>query len=585
MCGIVGFYNSDSSNAFSLLETCTDTLTHRGPDAVGYYSKNGVHMGHRRLSIVDLNDRANQPFIYDQKIAVVFNGEIYNYQQLKNQLKSKGYTFYTQSDTEVLCAAYLEWGTDCFEKLDGMFAVAIYDIQNNQIILARDIFGKKPLYYSTRKDFSFCSELSAFKILNPEIKISLAAIHQFLSIGYTLNPTTIYEDIYLLPPSCYLVYDIFKRQQSITKYYSIEKNFFKKNHDTLYEIKENTIELLTKAIQKRLMGDVSGGIFLSSGLDSCGIAAISSKKLDHQLPSYTIAYPGTDYNENDTTETVAELLQLSHHHIDLSNIDMDDFHKYLKKQDYLTFDNSSYSIYKLSELASKSVRYVLTGDGGDEIFGGYSTYQADEINLKLRAIIPILKQSGFLHGIHLLTQNHNDKVGLLTKINRLTRGVDTDYRKAHYQWRLIFQPEQIVKIMGEQYRDLIYDTDPFRQFQKLYEDAKDLEIKDQHMYVDIKTWLTDNNLIKLDRNTMAHSLEARSPFLDRELFEYIAGCPVVYKNKKLILKETLKPLLPDHVINRKKAGFNSPVHQWFGIKENEFEYYTKLIYQKNTKNT
>ncbi len=580
MCGLVGFYKKGSQELLSKqLNICLSTIEHRGKNTAQTFISPPFYSAHSRLKIIDLDDRSNQPFHLNERYSLLFNGEIYNYIFLKNELRKLGHQFHTQSDTEVIAVGFHEWGTDLFEKLDGMFSIVIYDTLQKKIILSRDIFGKKPLYYSKKNGFAFCSELNAFKILNPEIKISAEAINQFLSIGYTLHPITLYEDVYLLPPSTFLVYDVKKDQLNLTEYFQIENSYSKKNKDSYSDIVKNTATLFEEAIQKRLIGDVPWGIFLSSGLDSSGIAAICSQRFQQKPNSYTISYPNSLYDESVIASSLAKKLHLPHQILDLSAIDIEQFNIYLKSLDYSTFDNSSYPIYLLAKLAVKDVGFVLTGDGSDEIFGGYSTNRADEINFRLRSLIPYLKKVGLLSTIDFITKNQNDRIGFYTKVNRLSKGLDTDYKKAHYQWRLIFNPEQRIKIMGENFRELIYDTDPFYHFEKLYSKVSHLEIKNQHLYVDCKSWLTDNNLIKLDRNTMAHSLEARSPFLDKSLFEYISSCPVEYKKDKKILKDVLNTYLPTSIIHRKKTGFNSPVHHWFGIKENEFEFYTKYIYE------
>lgn len=578
MCGLVGFYLDGEPESLSTqLNLCLASIQHRGKDFQGKYISHPFYSAHSRLQIIDLDNRSNQPFLYKQ-YTVLFNGEIYNYKELKNELIQLGYSFNTLSDTEVIAIGFRQWSIRLFEKLDGMFSIVIYDSISSQIILARDIFGKKPLYYSDKKGFSFCSELEAFKILLPDINISNEAINQFLSIGYTLHPTTIYEDVFLLPPSSYLIYDIPKGKYEIIEYYQIENDFANKNNDSLPDIIDNVSKLLEQSVLKRLTGDVPWGIFLSSGLDSCGIAAICAQTLKKKPPCFTISFPDTKYDESFVAKELTSIFQLPHYLTNLSYVDTHKFHSYLNTIDYSTFDNSSFPIYCLSESASSKVGFVLTGDGGDEIFGGYSTYKADILNMQLRTIIPLLKQLKILSIIEKITHNKNDKIGLLTKANRLSKGLDTNYQKAHYQWRLIFSAEQRVKILGENFRELIFDTDPFFNFQKKYEKAKDLDLKNQHQYVDIKTWMTDNNLIKLDRNTMAHSLEARSPFLDRVLFKYIASCHVKYINDKQLLRKALHSLLPTSILNQKKVGFNSPVHQWFGIKENEFEFYTHYLY-------
>lgn len=581
MCGILGFYNKkEGAIEKEIFLKSTQSLSHRGPDHCDVYFDKNIALGHTRLKIIDLNSTANQPFNHKDKLIITYNGEIYNFKEIKEDLRTKGYQFKTQSDTEVVALSYAEWGTDCFKMFDGMFALGIYDIEKQKIVLGRDIFGKKPLYYHNEQSFMFASEFTPFKFFLDKMPVSKEAINHFLTIGYVLHPLTIYENIKILPPASYLEFNLDTHKISISKYYNYADNFrVSKTRVPEKEIVENISFLLKNAIHKRMVGDVKHGLFLSGGLDSAGIAAIAKKKLNKSLPCYTIAFNKTIYNELGRSKIAVESLNLDQIVVDSSNINQDEFYNYVNKIDYLTFDNSSYPIYNLAKRAKEDVKFVLSGDGSDEIFGGYATYTANELNNRLKSLIPFLKKSGLNRLFYNLTKSSNDKVGLKTKINRFVRGMDTNYRKAHFSWRQIFSNEQRLEIMGNEYKDLIYDTDPFIRFNQLYDEVKDLEFENQHFYIDSQTWLTDNNLIKLDRNTMFAGLEARCPYLDKDLVAFLAKCPVSLKKKKYLLKKAIEDLLPSSFIKKKKVGFNSPVHRWFNIEENEFEFYTKKILQ------
>jgi asparagine synthase (glutamine-hydrolysing) len=529
-----------------------------------------------RLKILDLSKAANQPFIYREgDVIISFNGEIYNYKHLQSELKKAGFAFNTQSDTEVIAAAYCRWGKDFVSHLDGMFAIALYDARHRKLLLFRDIFGQKPLYYSLRQGIAFGSELTVFSTLFESLRPNLAAINHFLSIGYIQDPLTPYEDVYLLPPASMLEYHLSSGQTNLSTYFSYADTFRDKHALSLKDTVERVDILLQKAVEKRFMGDVPMGIFLSAGLDSSGIAAIC-KRSGVTAPCYTIAFEGTVYNEAAAAAALCAEWKWPHHIVAVQAVSEEQINTYFDSRDYLTFDNSSYPIFKLSERAGQEVKFVLTGDGSDEIFGGYVTYRADNFNRKIQPIIPLLQYFGrlpFLKAAH-------DKVGWRTKAHRFFKGMHASPIQAHYNWRLIFQPEERIELLGEEHRELVYDTDPIFCFRKLYDEVSDLDWKDRHLYVDSRTWLSNNNLIKLDRNTMAHGLEARSPFLDKDLVAFIAACPPEMKRDKYLLKAALKNELPPSVIHRPKTGFNAPAGQWFSIQGDEFQQYTHKVFER-----
>ena len=586
MCGIVGFdINGNASELRSLINDCSQKMAHRGPDNQGTFIRNSIHIGHSRLKIIDLSEEANQPFNYEHKVIVSFNGEIYNFEALKKALQKNSYSFKTQSDTEVIAAAYLAWGIHCLDRFEGMFALCIYDLNKNEIFRARDIFGKKPLYYTTAPFFSFSSELNTFAQLLPQLNIRLEAVNQFLSIGYVLSPITMYEEVQAIPPAHYLKYHVPSQSITISKYWNYADTFrTKKKYLRTKDAIAETRTLLFEAIEKRTLGDVPYGIFLSAGIDSGAIACILKKVHKLSPHCFNIGFKQTKYDESGFASQLAQELGLPFQSIDLSSIAFHKLEKYVKEIDNLSFDNSSYPIYELAKMASQQVKFVLTGDGSDELFGGYITYRADTINRNMKAIIPLLKKLGISTLIISASANHNDKIGWETKVNRFFNGIDTNYRKAHYNWRRVFSIEERIAILGKQHEELIRDTDPFDTFDKHYEEVKDLDLLDQHLYVDAKTWLSENNLMKLDVNTMAHGLEARSPFLDRKLVSHVASLDISYKKDKALLKKVLSDYLPAKYLNYKKSGFNSPVHLWLNSTSDEFQAYTKFIFDKKYAN-
>lgn len=580
MCGIVGFiYDGKVEDGLDILNKSVNEINHRGPDYKRTIIYNKLYLGHTRLKIIDLTDASNQPFEYGESVIVSFNGEIYNYKELKVVLSKNGFYFNSEGDAEVIAAAYIYWGSKFVNYLDGMYAISILDKKLNKLFLVRDLFGKKPLYYSLFKGFSFSSELNPFKHILGDLKLNFEALNHFLAIGYVLNPGTIYANVSMLPPSSMLEYEIDSGKIHISKYFDYGNCFRIKHNSSESEILENVQELLISSVKKRLVGDVKSGLFLSSGVDSSGILSII-KQLGHNISTYTIGFDNVKYNESLIASQLANYYNVENHIINLTAIDKLNFMNFIDKSDYLTFDNSTYPIYKLSELASNYVKFVLTGDGSDEVFSGYTTYKADKINQSMSALISIIKKFGLNIKLNSIIPITNNKIDLFAKSRRFFKGMDNNSRLAHYNWRLIFDQKQRVELLGNEYRELVYETDPFKKFDHYYSEVSDLELTDQHLYVDTMTWLTDNNMIKLDRATMLNGLEARCPFLDRNLVSYVAGCPTSLKRDKYLLKKILTNLIPQEYLHKPKRGFNSPVGMWFNTKEDEFEYYTKLLFYK-----
>lgn len=585
MCGIVGFIENPSYlRDFETMERCLDSLMHRGPDFRNQRKFDNFRFGHTRLATIDQSNLSNQPICdISNSFILVFNGEIYNYLELRSQLIDLGYSFQSLGDAEVVLNSYKEWGKECLLKFEGQFAFSIYDRHKKIVFLARDIFGQKPLYYSLLDGFSFSSELTSFKVLCRGLKRNMVAMNHFLAIGYVLHPQTIYEEVYLLPPAAYLTYDCSTEALYIEQYYDYARCFKSKIKLNIKQVVEQSSQLITKAITLTSRGDVPFGVFLSGGLDS-SIVIAELNKANVNVPAFNIAFGNGVYDESYKARTICKIFDMDFFQKDLGSIDLYDFNNYLEKIDYTTFDNSSYPLFKLAQEAKIRVKYVLGGDGADEIFGGYPTYRANRYNQLLTLIIPFLKTSNFKKLVDVLTSIRNDKVGFSTKLNRFAHGLDSDYRLAHYNWRKLFSIQERIAILGEKYKDLIIDSDPLKSFLGFFSEVEHLDRLDQYLYVDSKTWLCDNILIKLDRNSMFAGLEMRSPFLNRELTEFIASCPVEFKKDKKILKILAEGLLPGRIINNQKTGFNSPVSKWFNSNErDEFKFYAKYIYNNKYK--
>ena len=589
MCGIAGrLSNGDSIINHSIVLGICNKMIHRGPDFGDVKSFGPIALGHRRLSIIDLSTQANQPMtLATGRYSIVFNGEIYNYQEIRSDLIKLGYSFHTNSDTEVILNSYQEWGVQSLSRFNGMFAFAIWDEKEQNLFLARDRFGKKPLFYSFgNHSFTFASETRALlgdtAISN---KISLEGVNCYLALGYILNPMTMYESIRLLEPGSYM---LLSRECKI-----INKDFFWDYSDSFRnkisisedDIAENILELLSKSVKRRMISDVPVGAFLSGGVDSSSIVSLMKKFHIGDLHTFSVGFEQKRYNELQDADRVGHWAGTIHHGIVVNaNHNTDLLEESIWASDQLFADNSIIPMIEVSKLAAKQVTVVLSGDGADELFGGYITYTADNYykNAQLipRPIRKILSSDKFK-----LNPFSSNKINFDYKRQQFLQGSLFDYQKAHYSWRQIFNEEERIKILGTSAREVVYDTDPFKRFKTYYDKALELEPLDQHLYVDAMTWMTDDILVKVDRSTMNSSIEARAPYLDIDLVNYAASIPssIKIKNgiKKYILKKALKNTVPEYVLEKKKSGFNAPVNSWIPkTEENEFKSFNKYVYAK-----
>ena len=589
MCGIAGKsqWKGVSEDTIAAVSRMCNSIKHRGPDNQGVKSLGNIVLGHRRLSIIDLSANANQPMSSkDERFNIVYNGEIYNFMEIKNDLIQHGYSFKTNSDTEVIIYAYDKFGSDCFSMFNGMFSLAIWDSKLNELILARDRFGKKPLYYyfDKNKNISFASELKAFKedkTFSPEL--SYEALNCYLAIGYILAPLTIYKNIFKLEAAHYMKISDSGNKISKLRYWDYSDSFRIKNKDSNEDTCSKILYLLEESVKRRMISDVPVGAFLSGGIDSTSIVALMKKFHKGELHTFSVGFNQKSYNELPDADRAAEFIGTRHHGIicDIKN-ELDFLNNAVDVFDEPFADNSLIPMIEVSKLASDFVTVVLSGDGADEIFAGYITYKADKYYNFAKPIPDSIKR--FIIGLNSNSKNKN-KLNWQYKQKQFLNGALHSPEKAHYLWRQFFSPEERIEILGKEYKDLVYDTDPYNTFKKYYDIGKELDTLDRNLYVDGMTWLTDDILVKVDRTTMHSSIEARSPYLDPELVEYVSSIPSNKKMKgmqlKFILKKALKDVIPEFVINKKKSGFNSPVGEWIGSNgNNEFKTFNKYVYDR-----
>ncbi|MBK9283206.1 MAG: asparagine synthase (glutamine-hydrolyzing) [Sphingobacteriaceae bacterium] len=587
MCGITGKLHWGKNYDPNLISKMNKAIAHRGPDDEGKLELGEISLGHRRLSIIDLSSDAKQPMSETtNRYHIVFNGEIYNYLEIKKNLEAEGYIFKNKSDTEVVLNSYIKWGSSCLNKFNGMFSFVIWDNENKELFAARDRFGKKPFYYTYKNlCFTFGSEIKA--LLEDETiskEKNLEALNCYLALGYILAPLSFYSDILKLKPGHFIKITNQGKTFEETNYWNYADSFRIKTKQSESEIKENILNHLEQSVRYRLIADVEVGAFLSGGIDSSSIVAQIKKLSDKQLHTFNIGFEEKSYNEYDDALKVSQIFKTSHHAALIQNEDtLDLINQSIDVFDEPFADNSLIPMYQVSKMASEKVKVVLSGDGADEIFAGYITYKADHYFNFYRKT-PLAFRRGFATLAGNLRAGNN-KIDFKYKLKQFLAGSDSDQIKAHYSWRLYFNTEERIKILGEKNRELVQATDPIHTFKKYYNEVKDLHWLDQHLYVDAMTWLTDDILTKVDRTTMHSGLEARAPYLDVNFVNYAASIPAELKFKnaktKYILKSALEKLLPESVLYKKKSGFNAPVGKWIKNNEtDEFKAFNKFVYDK-----
>lgn len=558
MCGIAGFISNDK-NKKDLIKKMTDKIIHRGPDAEGYYTDNNIALGHRRLSIIDLSSGDQPIYNEDKSIVVVFNGEIYNYLELKTELEKNGHKFKTKCDTEVLVHGYEQWKEDLPKKLRGMFAFALYDIKNKTLFLVRDNFGIKPLYYYENNSvFMFASEIKSL-LVHPDFKKELNKdlISPYLSFSFTPTKETLFKGVYRVDPGTSLT--IKDGKITTKRYYNLEFN--QKNMS--YEKAVSDIDKLMKeSVEKHMISDVEVGSFLSSGVDSSYLVALARPD-----KTYTVGYTDQKYNEIEYAKNLTKELNINNTSKIITKEEyLDIIPKIMYYLDEPTSDPAAVALYFVANLASKDVKVVLSGEGADEFFGGYNTYH-NEFDLSWYSKIPYFIR----HSIAVICSHLPEVRGINFLVRRGMKLEDN-----YIGVSKIFserETKKFVKVPSKyQNKDIT---------KEVYEEFKDKDNVTKMQAIDINFWLIKDILQKADRMTMANSLEGRVPFIDKEVFSYASSLPFEYKvtkeNTKVALRDAAKRVIPTEAYKKKKLGFPVPLRAW--MKENDF--YTEI---KNTFN-
>lgn len=581
MCGIAGFSRYNFNGDEPLLVEMGDTIAHRGPDAHGEFLSESIGLCHRRLSIIDLSDAGKQPMhSADGQLTIVFNGEIYNYQAVRDELANKGHQFNNDTDTAVILAAYAEYGEACLAHLNGMFAFAIWDHLANTLFIARDRLGKKPLYYHfDGTDLYFASELKALLKINSIVKkIRTDAVYDFFAYQYIPDPKTIYQDIYKLEPGYHLT---LKAGQLVKKQYW-DVSFANTEQCTIEQAEEQLIDKITQCTKNRMVSDVPLGAFLSGGVDSSGIVAVMSSlanqtsdsaiqvdKHENSVTTCSIGFDVEAFNETEFAQIVANQYKTDHHEFIVHQNVKDSLQGIVKFFDEPFADPSLVPTYFVSELARQQVKVAVAGDGGDEIFAGYEKYAVDAKENQVRnsfpncfnkKIAPLLAK--FINQVPGFKRTH-----LARKASSLLNTLAVDPAMGFYHTNAFITDKTWNLLVNDKTEQALTGYHPSQQTLDKYNQADGPDHLAKILYTDIKTFLPGGILVKADRMSMANSLEVRAPLLDYRIVEFAAQLPSKFKfkqgDKKHILKNVFKPLLPDDILYRKKMGFDVPLADWF----------------------
>ncbi len=557
MCGIVGrIEKSGRETDPQILCRMADVLRHRGPNEEGYYRKNGVSLEHRRLSIIDLAT-GNQPLKNETgDIILVANGEIYNFEELRKKLEKKGHRFSTKSDNEVIVHLYEEEGVACLKKLRGMFAFGLWDEKKEQLLLARDQLGKKPLVYAeTPSSFNFASEIQAL-LLAPDIKkeIDRQAIDDYLTLQYIPSPRSIFSGIKKLPPGHYLTYQ--KRRISLERYWEIDFNH--KIEVSESEAGRLILDTLQEAVRLRMVSDVPLGAFLSGGIDSSAVVGLMSRISEKPVRTFSIGFSEKDYDELKYAGKVARLFGTEHSEFMVRSDIIAILPEIVKHYNEPFGDNSAIPTYYLCAETKKMVTVALSGDGGDENFAGYPRYQQA---LMLKKFLPLLsKLPKSLAGI--IPRNGSDRQRKIAWVLKEAQGLSEAER--YGRWMTVFPFSEKDALYQPSFKNLL-SADPYQKMKDLWPQANNH--LDKMLFSDFNLYLPDCLQVKMDIASMSHGLEVRSPFLDQKVVELTASLPANYKlrsgQSKYLLKKIFKDILPAEVLKRKKMGFGVPLTAWF----------------------
>lgn len=586
MCGICGFLidRNNGEDRFGLLKSLNHTLEHRGPDSNGYYLNGNIGMGMSRLAIIDLTSGDQPKFNEDKSIAIVYNGEIYNYRNLRDQLENFDHRFTTNSDTEVIIHAYEQWGDQCLLKFNGMFAFSIWDDKRKRLLLARDRMGQKPLYWHySSKGLLWASEAKALlKAPWLDRKINPQALHHYLTLQYTPDPLTIYEGIFQLPAAHKLVMEE-GRQPKVSRWWQLD--FEPKWQIDDREAIEYAGELLREAVRKRLISEVPLGAFLSGGIDSSIIVSLMSEVSSYPVKTFSIGFEENQFSETEYARQIAEKYETDHHEFlfrpdDLTNV----IERVIYATDEPFADPAALPLYELARQTRKHVTVALSGDGGDETLAGYLRYALDRFLRPYAALPDWITQKAIPAGVSFLPEPKwiPEDRNPLTGLKRLDQFSSTTEKASLVRWGSYFSHKEKLGLYNDAWQDELVEDRTEDWLVKAYDEANADSLLDRTLFVDHVTYLSGDLLPKSDRMTMAHSVEARAPFLDPDWVEWTARLPEKYKVRglqtKWLLRNAFQDEIPAKIRSRGKQGFSIPVGHWLRY---ELKEWSKQIIMEN----
>ena len=558
MCGIAGATrNLLGDNPAAALKRMNDVMIHRGPDMGEVVFDDDMGLCHRRLSIIDLSEDGRQPMVSrDGRYTIVFNGEIYNFQELRRELVENGHVFRSRTDTEVLLALYADQGVASLQKIRGMYAYAIWDNEKKELFAARDRIGKKPFYYFYQNNtFAFASELkSLLELSDIPTEIDYTAVLDYFKYLYVPHPKTIYKDIFKLEPGHYLLYG--NGRLTIKEYWDIDFSspIDASPQELLYTIHD--------AVQCRLISDVPLGAFLSGGIDSSGVVALMALINKEPITTCTIGFDDEKHNEAEYAREFAARIGANHHEQYIKDEPAQIIKKLVWHFDEPFADSSMVPTYYVSKMARNYVTVALSGDGGDENFAGYEKYSIDDYENRVRELVPAM----VLKAVSAITALFPGQT-TLKRLHSLSSSALLDPAQAFFVTNTFITDQQVKDIFSENFLQEIQGYDPAEHTHRYFRKANGSDHLSKILYTDLKLFLPGDILVKVDRMSMANSLEMRSPLLDHKVIEFAARLRSSLKfrkgNKKFLLKEAFRKLVGDDVLTRKKHGFTVPLNGWF----------------------
>lgn len=567
MCGIAGIVSETGGDLTAQVSPMIDAQRHRGPDASGLWSDENCALGHRRLAIIDLSEAGRQPLSNeDGTIWITFNGEIYNFQSLRDDLEKLGHTFRTRTDTEAIVHAYEQWGSDCVKRLRGMFAFAVWDQPRRRLFLARDRAGKKPLVYAqVGNRFFFASELQGL-LAAPEVprEVNLEVIDSYLSWGYVPAPETAFQGVFKLPAAHSLTVDLTHSGTSLhlERYWSLQ--YEPKLNISEEEAAEALREKMIEAVRLRMISDVPLGAFLSGGIDSSIVVGLMAALSDRPVKTFSIGFDEAAFNELNHARRVAERWGADHHEFVVRPDALSILPKLVRHFGEPFADDAALPTFYLSEMTRTGVTVALNGDGGDESFAGYGRYYLNRVADRISRVPGAAIASSKL--MRAMPQSVHDR-HVLRRACRFFATACQPRAKRYGRWVGCLHEDVKARLYSSELTSSLDNRLSEQWMEAMFAEAANLDGADAGMAVDLRSYLPDDLLVKVDIASMVHSLEARSPFLDHQVMEFAARLPADFKlrgrQSKYLLKRAFRDLLPAENVARNKMGFNVPVGQWF----------------------